>query len=99
MPNFNPCFGAPIPFVPNLFPVWTGWKHIPDNGFFPFLTDVGCAAASSGGPLYVAAQRSPDHTIWLNSTSDPYLNSWDGWHQAPPLPNGTYARTPYSPSV
>jgi hypothetical protein len=100
----NADLSAPIiPSIPNnpiyLFPFWSGWKQIPDSGL-PFLTDVGCAAASyPGQALYVAAQKASDHTIWLNSTWDPSSKPWVGWYQVKPLPNGVPAKTAYSPSI
>jgi hypothetical protein len=81
---------------------WNGWSLVPDRetvwGTFlplPFITDAGFSVATDDqNYLILAAQRSGDHTIWLNSTSDIQLKKWDGWRQ---VPGG--ATTQYPPSV
>jgi hypothetical protein len=97
----HPCPAAPtnpIKINPNLLPLWSGWKQIPD-GASPFLTDRGCSVtAYPGQRLYVAAQRSTDHSIWLNSTGDPSSKPWDGWTPVT-LDNGAAAKSAYAPSI
>jgi hypothetical protein len=80
---------------------WQGWRSIPDAGTVwhqlqgqPFLTDAGCSAVHDGTALIVAARRAGDHTIWLNSTTDPSLAQWEGWRA---LPGG--ATTSSAPSA
>jgi hypothetical protein len=96
----HPCLAAPTnPIVinPNLLPLWSGWKQIPD-GASPFLTDRGCSvAAYPGQALYVVAQRSTDHSIWLNSTGDPSSKPY-GWKPVT-LDNGAPAKSAYAPSI
>jgi hypothetical protein len=85
------CSATTLVFPPGLIPLWSGWKLISDAGTTypssgPFLTNTGCSVAyyNESHPLYIAAQRASDNTIWINSTlTDPNNQVWEGWHKVP----------------